>query len=121
MATKRNSRRSSKVGIAQLGKPRGVIEARVQAVGPERFGIVAVDPHKVSSKWMLCDFYGKVLLPPRVVEHGRAQLRLATQELREACEQHHLQALAGFPEVLQISIGKHIRFRDDDCVALPPA
>ena len=91
MATKRNSRRASKVGVAQLGKPRGVIQARVQAVGPERFGVTVVDPHKTSSKWMLCDFYGQVLLPPRVVEHGQAQLKLATQELREACERHRLQ------------------------------
>jgi len=70
MATKRNSRRSGQAGIAQLGKPQGIVQPRVQAVGPERFGIVAVDCHKAYSKWMLCDFYGKVLIPPTVVEHG---------------------------------------------------
>lgn len=91
MATKRNSHRSGKVGIAQLGKPKGIVQPRVQAVGPERFGIVAVDCHKAYSKWMLCDFYGKVLIPPTVVEHGRAQLKLATVQLREACERHQLQ------------------------------
>jgi transposase len=39
---------------------------------------------------MLCDFYGKVLIPPTVVEHGRAQLQLATLQLREACERYGL-------------------------------
>jgi transposase len=37
---------------------------------------------------MLCDFYGKVLIPPSVVEHQKAQLQLATVQLREACQQH---------------------------------
>jgi len=90
MATKRNFRRSEKAGIAQLGKPQGIIQPRVQAVGPERFGIVPVDCHKAYSKWMLCDFYGKVLIPPTIVEHGRAQLQLATAQLREACQRHRL-------------------------------
>ena len=36
MATKRKSR---KIAPAVLGKPKGVIQARVQKVGPERFSI----------------------------------------------------------------------------------
>src|SRR5690606_7630983 len=56
----------------------------------ERFGIVAVDCAKARSKWMLCDFYGKVLVPPTIVEHQKAQLQLAVVQLREACEQHRL-------------------------------
>jgi transposase len=91
MATKRNSRKSRKISPAVLGKPKGVIQARVQKVGPERFGIVAVDCAKARSKWMLCDFYGKVLIPPTVVEHQRAELELATTQLREAIQQHGLQ------------------------------
>jgi len=90
MATKRNSRKSGGAGISLLGKPNGVIQPRVQAVGPERFGIVAVDCAKARSKWMLCDFYGRVLIPPTTVEHGRAQLQLATVQLREACARHGL-------------------------------
>jgi transposase len=90
MATKRNSRRSRGGGIALLGKPNGVIQPRVQAARPERFGIVAVDCAKARSKWMLCDFYGRVLIPPTTVEHGRAQLQLATVQLREACQRHGL-------------------------------
>lgn len=90
MATKRNSRKSSGAGTSHLGKPQGIIQPRVQAVGPERFGIVAVDCAKARSKWMLCDFYGRVLIPPTTVEHGRAQLQLATVQLREACERYGL-------------------------------
>lgn len=91
MATKRNSRKSGTIGPGVLGKPNGVIQPRVRAVGPERFGIVAVDCAKARSKWMLCDFYGKVILGPTVVEHRRADLQLATRQLREACRQHRLE------------------------------
>jgi transposase len=73
-----------------LGKPNGIIQPRVQAARPERFGIVAVDCAKARSKWMLCDFYGRVLIPPTTVEHGRAELALATVQLREACQRHGL-------------------------------
>jgi transposase len=61
-----------------------VIDRRVQAVGPERFGIVSVDCAKHRSRWMLCDFYGRVLLPPATVEHTRPGLRQAVEELRRA-------------------------------------
>jgi hypothetical protein len=72
----------------QLGKPNGVIQPRVQEVGPQRFGIVAIDCAKARSKWMLCDFYGKVLVPPTEVEHGRTQMQLATVQCKEACRRH---------------------------------
>lgn len=91
MATKRNSRKSCGAGGSLIGKPQGIIQPRVQAVGPERFGIVSVDCAKGRSKWMLCDFYGRVLVPPTPVEHGRAQLQLATVQLREACQRYGLQ------------------------------
>jgi transposase len=90
MATKRNSRKSRTISIDVLGKPQGVIQSRVQEVGPERFGIVAVDCAKARSKWMLCDFFGKVLIPPTIVEHQRTALQLATTQLRQAMEQHGL-------------------------------
>jgi len=54
-----------------LHSPRGVIHPRVQTVGPEHFGIVAVDCAKARSKWMLSNFYGKVLVDPTLVEHNR--------------------------------------------------
>jgi transposase len=51
---------------------------------------VAVDCAKARSKWMLCDFYGKVLVPPTEVEHARTQMQLATVQFKEACEQHDI-------------------------------
>jgi len=90
MATKRNSRQSDAGRPFVIGKPNGIIQPRVQAVGPEHFGIVAVDCAKARSKWMLCDFYGQVLIPPTVVEHRRTELQLATVQLHEACERHGL-------------------------------
>jgi len=40
MATKRNFRKTRTNGPARLGKPNGIIQPRVQKVGPQRFGIV---------------------------------------------------------------------------------
>ena len=47
-----------------LQKPNGVLHPRVQKVGPEHFGVVSVDVAKFRSKWMLCDFYGNVIIAP---------------------------------------------------------
>ena len=55
MGTKRKSRKSRKNRPAILGKPNGVIQDRVQEVGPERFGVDAVDCGKARSKWLFCD------------------------------------------------------------------
>jgi transposase len=52
-----------------LHKPHGAIHPRVQAVGPEHFAIIAIDPAKARSKWMMTDFYGNVLIPPTELEH----------------------------------------------------
>ncbi len=56
--------------IVHVHKPHGVIDPRVQLATPERFGVVAVDCAKLRSKWMLCDFYGRVLVPPTIVEQS---------------------------------------------------
>src|SRR5229473_769722 len=47
------------------GKSRGVLHPRVQQVGPEHFGIICFDCHKVSSKFLLADFYGRCSSLPR--------------------------------------------------------
>lgn len=91
MAKKRKSRKSGSKRPVVLGKPNGVIQPRVQAVGPERFGIVAIDCAKARSKWMLCDFYGRVIVEPTIVEHERTALQLAVAKVREACERNGLQ------------------------------
>lgn len=91
---KKRKRRASRVpSRAVLGKPNGIIQPRVQEVGPEHFGIVAVDCAKARSKWMLCDFYGNVLLPPTEVAHARAPLQWATVQLDEARQKHRLHDL----------------------------
>jgi transposase len=75
-----------------LGKPRGILAPRVQAVGPEHFGIVAVDCAKARSKWMLTDFYGRVLVPPTVVEHRRDAFAEALSTLAEARAKNPIRA-----------------------------
>src|SRR5437868_15058387 len=76
-----------------LQKPRGVIHPRVQKVGPEHFGIVAVDCAKARSKWMLADFYGNVLVPPRWVDHTRDGLDAAVAAVKEAVTKHDVRDL----------------------------
>jgi transposase len=56
----------------------------VQTVGPEHFGVVAVDCAKRRSKWLLCNFYGKVLIEPTPVEHTAGGLQAMTQRIAEA-------------------------------------
>jgi transposase len=81
--SKRRSFRGSKKRF--IGKPAGQIQERVQAVGPEHFGIVSVDCAKRRSKWMLCNFYGKVLIEPTTVEHTTGGLQATTQLVAESC------------------------------------
>ena len=71
MATKFRSRARRSRGYLTIVKPSGSLHPRVQKVGPEHFGIVAVDCAKARSKWMLADFYGGILIPPTVVEHNK--------------------------------------------------
>ena len=76
-----------------LGKPGGVLAPRVQAVGPEHFGIVAVDPAKARSSWLLADYYGRVLVPLTTVEHTRSGFDAALADLRRAVAEHDLRDL----------------------------
>jgi transposase len=86
----RFSRSSTKRRPEFVQKPRGLLHPRVQAVGPEHFGVVCVDCAKARSKWMLCDFYGKVLRPPQEVAHNRVELLFMVAQIEEACRQHDL-------------------------------
>lgn len=90
MVTKTGKRRISGSKKRFIGKPTGHIQERVQAVGPEHFGIVAVDCAKRRSKWMLCNFYGKVLIEPTTVEHTAGGLRAMTQHVAEVCRAEEL-------------------------------
>jgi transposase len=74
-------------------KANGVLHPRVQAVGPEHFGLVCFDCAKARSKWMLCDFYGKVLVEPTTVEHSRGQLAMTVVQICEGARRHQLNDL----------------------------
>ena len=76
-----------------LGKPRGLLAPRVQAVGPEHFGIVAIDCAKARSSWLLADFYGRVLVPLTAVEPTRSGFDAAIAQLRRAVTEHDLRDL----------------------------
>src|SRR5262249_60940442 len=84
---KRPCRRPASVST---GKLRGVLHPRVQQVGPEHFGILCFDCAKVRSKFLLADFYGRLLIPPTVVEHTRPALDAAVAHIRRAFEEHQL-------------------------------
>jgi transposase len=86
--SRRRSSRQRPVGF--VGKARGVLHPRVQQVGPEQFGIVCVDCAKVRSKFLLADFYGRLLIPPTTVCHTRPALDAAIAQVRQAFASHQL-------------------------------
>lgn len=85
----RRSRSNSKVRL-NLQKPNGVIGPRVAKVGGERFGIVCIDPAKHRSEWMMADYFGNILVPPRTLEHQASLFKVAFTEIREAQERHNI-------------------------------
>lgn len=80
---KRSGRHST---VRYIGKPAGKVQQRVAAVGPEHFGVVSVDCAKRRSKWMLCDFYGRVIVEPTEVEHNCGALDAMIGRVIAACE-----------------------------------
>jgi transposase len=89
MSTKTRSKRG-RSGRGSVQKANGVLHPRVQKVGPQRFGIVCVDVGKAKSEWMLCDFYGKVLIEPTEVLHTRSGFDLAILKLRETLRKYRI-------------------------------
>lgn len=87
------SRRSRKSRDFLVQKPQGQITQRVQAVGPQHFGIVCVDCAKARSKFFLCNFFGHALLPPTEVQHSEPEFRAAIERIRGAIQEHSLQDL----------------------------
>src|SRR5438094_3724995 len=73
-----------------LQKPNGLLTPRVQAVGPEHFGIVALDCAKARSRYFLADFYGRVLLEPTTLPHSHGDLQAGIARIRRAVTQHRL-------------------------------
>jgi transposase len=90
MAARSLRSRSRRASQEDLQKPRGSIHARVQQATPEHFGIVCVDCAKARSKWLLADFYGKVVVPPTIVAHNRVELDFMIYQVRQACQAHEL-------------------------------
>src|SRR5438132_14409856 len=88
LATRSPARRARRTIFVQ--KPNGKLTGRVQAVGPEHFGILSIDCAKARSKMMLCDFYGTMFIPPTEFAHTRGDLLAATSRLRQAVADHDL-------------------------------
>src|SRR5438067_10277580 len=84
MSHSRTRRRPRSRRPDTVQKPRGTFHPRVQKVGPEHCGIVAVDCAKARSKWMLADFFGTLLIAPTIVEHRRPALDATIEQLRHA-------------------------------------
>jgi len=70
MSKSRSQPRRRKTNFVQ--KPNGALGPRVQAVGPERFGIVMVDVSKQRIQTQVCDFYGNEIVPFTVYEQSRS-------------------------------------------------
>jgi len=85
---RRSSRRKCSVQ-----KPNGILHPRVEKVGPQHFGVVCFDCHKATSKWMLADFYGKLLVEPTKIHHTRPELELVVARVREIAKEHQLKDL----------------------------
>ena len=85
--------RAQRVRRYLIHKPHGQLSQRVQAAGPEHFGVLCFDCAKARSKFMLANFYGTVLLEPQKVEHTRGQLRATLDQVRQALNQHGLRDL----------------------------
>jgi transposase len=88
IASRQRARRFRR--FLSTAKPSGSLHPRVLKATPEHFGIVAVDCAKARSKWMLADFYGRILIPPTPVEHTRRGFEAAITELRRAITSHDL-------------------------------
>jgi transposase len=71
-------------------KPNGVIGPRVQAVGPEHFGIVAIDPAKHRSKFIFCDFFGQLFIEPTQLDHNQPAFDAAIDDIRAAMKAHDI-------------------------------
>lgn len=93
MARSSTARRSKATKGFVLQKPTGQLVNRVQQVGAEHFGIVAIDCAKARSRYFLADFYGRILLEPTTLPHHRGDFQAACDRIRQAMSQFDLQDL----------------------------
>jgi len=96
VSTKKRKNRRSKSQTSTrpkkrfIGKPSGQIQSRVQHAGPQHFGVISVDCAKRRSRWMITDFYGKVIVEPTIVEHQAGALRAMTDYVRTVCDDNDI-------------------------------
>lgn len=69
-------------------KPLGQFTHRVQAVGPDHFGVLCLDCAKLRSKFLLCNFFGNVLIEPTLLPHTRSDFDAAITRIRSTMAQH---------------------------------
>jgi len=69
------------------------VAACVEAVGPDRFGVVAVDCAKASSRWRLANFYGRILITPTTLNHRRGDVDAAIAAIKQAQKAHKLKTI----------------------------
>ncbi|MEQ1831230.1 MAG: transposase, partial [Pirellula sp.] len=90
MATTKKSRKPNAKKSRYIGKPLGLVQERVQAVGPEHFGVISIDCAKKRSKWMMCNFYGNVIVEPASVDHHSGAMACMITNARQAIKQQHI-------------------------------
>lgn len=81
MSKTRSARRRKSVLVQ---KPSGVLTPRVQAAGPERFGIAMIDVAKARFQSQLCDFYGREILPFAAYDQSRVGCQAFVHALQHA-------------------------------------
>ena len=79
--------------LTSVAKPSGPIHPRVQKVGPEHFGIVAVDCAKARSKLIHIYLYFNILIQPTTAEHTRQGLDDFVARIRQAMPDRDLHDL----------------------------
>lgn len=90
MATATKNRKSKSAKSRYIGKPGGLIQQRVQQARPQQFAVISVDCAKRRSKWMLTDFYGKVVIEPTIVEHTVGAFKTMIAQIKEAMQDNKL-------------------------------
>jgi transposase len=79
-----------RVSLPALTPRKGTLGTRVEAAGPHRFAILAVDCAKHSSRWRLADFYGRCLIPPTTLDHRAVDFQAAITAVKRAVADHKI-------------------------------
>ena len=89
----RRRRRSRPRGTVHRRRASRALEGRVRRVGPEHFGILAVDSAKKRFAVLLTDFYGRALMDVLEVANTRPALEGLVATVKAQCEKHGLKDL----------------------------